>query len=240
AINILNELNAFDNSSTLHRALLLSRRKMFVNDNTKNAYVDARQKLTETLNVNYYLLFTVVGQKAIFKCVFERVWANFKHGVVPETIETVFQEFIDQLNSAITLFNDNKFYLFGKEETIITAEDSPFAEFDKIYYSFWEGILFEDKRIVYNSQGIRAFADIINFILKCIDETSSVRSRNVEEHSIRYAQQRIKRLLKKRFTRTEEQYDEIAELMIKNKKQFLLDRINAMLNKKPPEEEKAD
>ncbi len=228
---LLHEFGAFDNTSTLYKALLLSRNKMMGNGNLKASYFEARQKMTEKLNSDYYLLFTVVGQKAIFKCLFERVWKNFKHGVTPETVEAIFDGFISKLNFVLEKFQENKFYLFGKEEVLISKGDGNlFAEYDKIYYSFWEGIIYEDKRIIYNSQGVRAFADVINFIITCIEESPSIQLKNIDEHHIRFSEQRTKRLLKKRFTRSEEEYDKIAELMIKNKKQFLIDMINGILN----------
>jgi len=66
--------------------------------------------------------------------------------------------------------------------------------------------------------------------LNCIQESPSIQQKNLAEYNIRFAEQRTKRLLKKRFARTEDEYNEIAKLMIVNKKQFLLDRINGLQN----------
>lgn len=225
----IRELNGFSPESNLYRALLLSRSKTFANPNTKEAYLEAREKLIEELHPQYYLLLTVVGQKAIFKCLFERLWTNFKHGVTPQTISQVFDDFIKQFNHALNLFESHKFNLFGKEEVEISTEAETLIEYGTIYTSFWEGILFEDKRIIYNSQGVRAFADVINFVLSCIEETPSIQKKGLEDKHIRFAEARIKRLLKKRFNRTEEEYNANASLILLNKKQYLIDRINSMI-----------
>ena len=138
AIELLTELDAFNPQSTLYKSLLLSRIKTFGNSNTKAAYLDARQKMSDTLNPNYYLLLTVVGQKAIFKSIFEQIWANFKHGVTPETVSNTVNGYITKLNSALNLFDQNSFFLFGKNGIEISSESGIFADYGTIYSSFWE------------------------------------------------------------------------------------------------------
>lgn len=240
ATEMLKELEAFDINSTLYKAMLISKSRLVASSNMKDVYLDARSKMTEKLNSNYYLLFTVVGQKAIFKCLFDRVWSNFKHGVTPDTVKKVFNDFFLEFNTAIDLLNANSFNLFGKEELTISTESEQFKKYDKTYYSFWEGILFEDKRIIYNSQGVRAFSDIIVFLLEIVKDHTAINKENVGSIQIRFAQQRTKRLLKKRFTMSEEEYDEVADLMINNKKLFLLDMVKGMKSKtEKKEEEKA-
>jgi hypothetical protein len=222
----LKEINGYDQDSALYRVMLLSKNKIVADKSYRDVYIDAKQKLSESLNPAYNLLFTVVGQKAIFRCLFDRLSPQIKYGVTPGTLETSAESYIQELNGALQKLEDHNFLLFGKEEITIPVEDGhSFEVFGTIYSSFWEGILYEDKRIIYNSQGVRAFADIIDFILAAFNGNASI------DANIRFSEPRTKRLLKKRFQRQEAEYDVLAKAIMLNKKQYLIDRIiNAIIN----------
>jgi hypothetical protein len=219
---MLDGLGGNNSDSVLYHTLLSSRAKINASKSFKEVFGEARQKLGDALNPGYYLLFSVVGQKAIFKCLLERIDNSSKHGATAETLLKTAEEFIATVNGVLAKFDENGFYLFGKEDVSVEmGEDNPLDNFGSIFSSFWEGILYEDKRIVYNSQGVRAFADVLNFAINAVEGTATVIDK------IRFSEQRTKRLLKKRFTREEDDYDKLAETIMVNKKQFLIDKISS-------------
>jgi hypothetical protein len=135
------------------------------------------------------------------------------------------------------LLAEGKFYLFGKDEIDvsekITKTNKDILEYGTIATSFWEGILLEDKRVIYNSQGVRAIADVIILVLECIKQLKNDGKMNLTNHTIRYSTQRTKRLLKKRFgNRSDEEFEKMAKQILNIKKQFIIERLGEFIQSK--------
>ncbi|TKT93343.1 hypothetical protein [Dyadobacter frigoris] len=229
-IEKLDSLGAFNITSNLYKALLSKRRKILEISHLKKAYIDARQILNSELNQQYYLLYTVVGQKAVFKTFFERLNQIFKIGSTEDTVLVTQKTFVSKFNSMLLILDSNNCFLFGKDEILIDVSDE-LEEYGTLASSFWEGILFEDKRIIYNSQGVRAFADIIKLIFEVqakleskpsIDDTDY---QDLMSFSIRFSTQRTKRMLSKRFGyKTDLEWDRISNLILSEKRRYLIDQ----------------
>ncbi len=239
-IEILDKLNAFNPESNLYKALLTSRTKLASDKNLRDNYISARQQLQQQVGDKYFLFFSVVGQKGLFNIYFNRLLNEFKYGTTEDFILKLQSVYINQLNGILQLLEEDKFFLFGKEDIIIPEDLLPdkLNEYGTLSSSFWEGILFEDKRIIYNSQGVKAIADVIRLIIDCFNNAKLKKDKKVmDNYSFRYANNRTKRLLKKRFgNRSDEEYEVIAAEILKLKKDFIINKIYKLTEEKNGEE----
>ena len=224
---ILTSAGAFDALSTLHRALLLPKKRLVKIETFRTKYLETRQSLFSQLNPKYFLFFTVVGQKGLFKFFFETLFANFDHGITPEVVLEIQGQVLSDLNLITDFVDRFEAPIFGDDAFDISAAiPENLAEFGTIASDFWEGVLFEDHKIVYNSQGVRAFSDVLRFVIDSIKSPDLADGLSISEYSFRYAQARIKRLLKKRFGgRTDAEFSVIADNILHWKKVALHDYI---------------
>ena len=184
--------------------------------------------MNESVNRKYSLLFTVVGQRALFKGFFEKVLIHFQYGTSEQTILGIQQQYTASINEAISALDSASLFLFGDSVVDLTdIMDDRLLELGTISSSFWEGILFEEDRIIYNSQGVKVFSDVLNFITKCTEYAKKGSDKDdLIQYNFRFANLRTKRLLKKRFAnRSEGEYDELAAIILRKKKSFLIDKI---------------
>ena len=226
-IDIVTKLGGLDSKSDAYRALLTTKVKILKNDKLKEAFLSMRKELNSRLSDKFYLFSLVVGQKALFKVYFERLFKEFKFGVDEDFILGIQKLYLAEMNELTILFDNTNFKLFGKDDIDIgDGAGKELQEYGTVACSFWEGILFEDKRIVYNTQGVRAYADVIIFCLDSLKHLKGGSKPNFNNYTIRFSSQRTKRLLKKRFNRTEEEYNTIAKQIISSKKVYLFEQIN--------------
>ena len=192
--------------------------------------MSVRQALTSNLYPQYYLLFSVVGQKAVFKYFFERMFEEFQYGITPEAIIDLQKTCVEDLNNCLFFLHERGLNLFGNDPFDISESlDERILEFGTIAFDLWEGILYEDDRIIYNMQGVKAFCDILAFL---VDAVKAKKEDNQEfklsNYSFRFSIVRTKRLLKKRFgNRGDEEFEEIAIQIIDKKKEILWLKINS-------------
>jgi len=227
-ITWLQEQRAFDPASNLYRSLLLPNKKIRENENIRNAYVNARRTLMETVNPDYLLFYAVVGQKGLFWAFFEILDTKFVEGSDEGTVTEVQEKFVNELNELLEFMKAKQITLFGNETYALTVSNE-LDEYGTVASSFWEGILYEGDRIIYNSQGVRAFADVIKFLLKVyngLKEGESVDEYN--NYFIRFSTVRTRRLLNKNFGyRSDEEWDRLAQTILTTKKQHLIDLFKA-------------
>lgn len=215
---------AFDPTSNLYRALLLPVRKVRAEENLKNIYLTTRRELFDYVNSNYFLFYSVVGQKGLFWAFFELLDKKFVEGSDEGTVLEVQTSFIDLVNETLSFMDNKQILLFGKESFGLTVDDD-YDEYGTVASSFWEGILYENGRIIHNSQGVRAFADILFFITSIYSDLKAGRAVEANEnYSIRFSTARTRRLLVKGFGMTaNEEWDEVAKVLLANKKKYIID-----------------
>lgn len=229
--------DGFNPSNTLYKTLLSTKTKIAKSGTYKDAYVQLKTELQSVLMPQYNLFYTVVGQKALFKLFFERLFADFGYGITEDFVLKIQNSYIQEINGMLQVLSVGAFHLFGKEEIDVSESISDSArdlnEFGTIATSFWEGILLEDKRVIYNSQGVRAIADIIILVMACIKHVEIDEEIDLTRYTIRYSVQRTKRLLKKRFgNRGDDEFEEIAKRIVLVKKNFIFESIATVLDSK--------
>jgi hypothetical protein len=237
-ISIIEAKDGFNPRNVLYKTLLSPKSKIAKTFTYKDAYVALKTELlnSEIITQNN-LFYMVVGQKAIFKLFFERLFIDFAYGINEEFVLKIQKEFTKEINCMLKLLAEGKFYLFGKDEIGVTEKitmtNKDILEYGTIASSFWEGILLEDKRVIYNSQGVRAIADVIILVLECIKQLKNDGKINLTNYTIRYSTQRTKRLLKKRFgNRSDEEFEKIAKQILNIKKQFIIERLGEFIQSK--------
>lgn len=228
-IESLRNNNVFNVGSASYKAMLISKDKLRLtsNKNLRDRLFDLRKLSIDKLGSNYFLFFSVVGQKGIFNSCFTEIFANYKHGSNKQTIIDSQVRWLSKVNTALEKLNTKDITLFGNEDLNLTAyiTEEELRECGSVALNFWEGILFEDKRIVYNSQRVRAFADVLKFVTACtlVKKVSDI---VIEDYKIRYAEQRTKRLLVKRLVnKSESECQRLARLIIIRKMEILRDEI---------------
>lgn len=222
-IESLEKLGGLDSQTNLYRSLLLPVKKIRSNQNLTDAYINARRTLAEEVNPDFFLFYSVVGQKGLFHSFFEMLDDRFVEGSDADTVMVVQDEFVREMNQALTIMMEKEIKLFGKEAFTIPISGE-LEEYEKIASSFWEGILYENDRIIYNSQGVRAFADVLMFVSSLVKRIKSGQEiDSLASTSIRFSTIRTKRLLNKNFgARTDDEWERMSQAIIRNKKQYLI------------------
>lgn len=220
-IELLKEERVNDNTSVNYHLMLMHTKKILKSPTHKAAYIKLKKLLQEKLE-NLSLMYTVVGQKALFKFFFENLKAVFKQGSTPQTVEDCTRIFISSLNQTfLTILSKEKSF-FSNTVSVPIKDNEQISEYSSIACSFWEGILYENGRIIYNSQGVRAFSDVLRFLVElqaCKNEGKDFENL-VSGYQIRFAVARTKRMLVKNYG-DKTDFTEIAEQIILNKKKFL-------------------
>lgn len=227
---IIEDEGGFEPGSTLYKALISSRKKILVSKPLKDALDNIKIKLEAHCSERYFLMYTVLGQKAVFNLLFKRIFANFNKDFTEDKCIVIVEKYLSEINMALNLSIDGSRNLFGKKENLTLTEiDDELIDLGTISTSFWEGIIYEDNKIIYNSQGIQSLSSFIEYVINLcskIKENPDCTSKM----EISFHRQRIKRILKKRFdVLPESDIEEHASRIIEEKQKFIIEYIKAAL-----------
>jgi hypothetical protein len=211
-----------DHTSVNYHLMLMHTKKIAKSLPNKTAYVKLKKLLQERLS-HLSLMYTVVGQKALFKFFFENLKDTFKQGSTPKTVENCATSFIENFNATFSTILSKENDFFSNKFEIPINQTDPISDYSSISGSFWEGVLFENGRIIYNSQGVRAFSDIMRLLveLQTCKEAGGDFESIISQSQIRFAVGRTKRMLAKNFG-DKPDFTELAEKIILHKKKFLV------------------
>jgi hypothetical protein len=222
-ISSLSDKGGFDPQNNLYRSLLLPVKKIRAKENLRNAYLDARRTLSEQVNPRYFLFYSVVGQKGLFYAFFELLDQKFVEGSDVQTVVDTQTKFTDDLNDVLNFLSAKEVNLFGNDPLVV-PQSAAFEQYGTVSSSFWEGILYENDRIIYNSQGVRAFADILKLLVILNERRKGgIEMESLVSTQIRFSSIRTKRLLNKNIgVRTDEEWDAVSQLILISKKEYLI------------------
>lgn len=235
AVAIIREKGGFDSDTMLYKALLSSKSKLFYSESLKQTLGQIKQDLEGSLYPKYYILYTVLGQKSILNILFKRIFQVFSKDFTEEICISIVKSFANDINSLLESKPVDFGYLFGpKDEFVLTkfeGENEELYDLGTIAYSFWEGIIYEDNKIIYNSQGINSLSSLIEYILIVIEKKKKNQADFPAFESIAYLKYRTKRILKKRFdSMVDSDYDTYTSRIIKMKEEFMLLYIDKLVN----------
>lgn len=223
-IRLLEEYGGFDSENLVNKALISSRKTIANDQSLRDKIAEVRRLLEGQLYSKYYHIFTVLGQKVVFSLFFQQILAAYNSTSSESDILIITDGFINEMNRMFKILSLPNVKLLDKKENVIIDVDNVddyLVDLGAITSSFWDGIIYEDNKIIYNTQGIRSFSSLIHYILARIDEL--VNGRNAERPFIvSYLNARIKRHLKKKNTNLEDpQIEEYTEQIINLKYEFL-------------------
>lgn len=226
AIETIRKEGGFDVDTTLYRALLSSKGKLFYSDSLKQSLASIKNMLEENLYPRFYILYTVLGQKAVFNLLFKRIFQVFNKDFNEGTCLRIVEGFLADINALLSNNSAGGPYLFGPKDSLILTnlidEDEDLFNLGTIANSFWEGIIYEDNRIIYNSQGISSLSSFIEYLISIYNALENGK-RDYPPFEITYLKVRTKRILKKRFdSLSDTDYEVYTNRILSKKEHFIL------------------
>ncbi|WP_324755574.1 ParB N-terminal domain-containing protein [Sphingobacterium thalpophilum] len=218
---IVSDMGGFNRDSILNKVLLSSNNAIGKSQSLQDKLGEIRSLLDEQLTKKYFLIHTVLGQKAFFNILFKRIFKSFNKDFTEEKCIAIVDEFISDVNEIVNI-NINDKWIFGKKESLfIDGLEPSLLDLGKLAYYFWEGIIFDDNKIVYNSQGIQTLSSIIEYMLLVVEKIKTKNSIDNLSFEISYMRPRISRILSKTFELSETEKAFYTDSIMKVKQQFL-------------------
>lgn len=226
---VINEEGGFQYDSLINKALLSSRNKLAKSKRLRENFFSIKNVLEDQFSFRYFLILTVLGQKTIFNLFFKRIFKNFNSSFDNDKSIIIADDFLKRINGIVDINIGNNVFLFGKKETHTIAElEDELLDLGTISTSFWEGIIYEDEKIIYNTQGIASFTSFFEYVFELIDCYSKDPS-NIESipFDISFQEARTKRIIRKRFLNVydEEQIGILCDKVIAKKKEYIIEFI---------------
>lgn len=221
AYEIVDQNKGFDHTSIVCKALLSSRKNIASSKTLKDSIAKLKVEMEESLNEKFFLLFSVLGHKTLFNLFFKRIFQNFTPSYNEESIKRVVQLFLEDINTLVTKEKTAGGYIFGKKENFILNNlERGLVDLGAIASHFWEGIIYENNRIIYNSQGIKSFSSAIEYMINLNNSIKS--NEELPEFKILFMESRIKRILKKTFDYSEDEISTYTAKIIGKKEEFIV------------------
>lgn len=229
-LQIIHENKGFSSDSLLSEALLASPNKIIANKGLKDSMTDIKIRLTSNLDDKYYLIFTVLGQKSIFNNYFKRLFKSVSSDFTNEKALDITKNFISEFNELLNVCTISGNSPFGKKEAFVVDDiDEADVTFEyAIGTIFWEGIIYENNKIIYNSQGISSLSSVLDFMMFCLKKLKDGESIDEVAFDITYMRMRTQRILK-RITNIDDL--SLVDHVIENKGRFIKKYITESYNK---------
>jgi hypothetical protein len=228
-INLLKKEGTFDKQNNRYNSLILSPEKRKKNDTYLKLFQDLKTSTEENFKKEYYLIYTVLGQKAIFERYFRVLHRDLNS--MQDNIQEITSDFINELNRVfeiISLFPES---FFGENTVKIKVKDKKLGT---IVTSFWEGIIYFNKSIVYNKHGVDTLSSFIEYLIEYIGSIIEGKEMNskIAFNKINRLEGRTKRLIKKNFEEFEESdIEEQVKYIINIKQKYIESNLNEAIEK---------
>lgn len=223
-LEIIKEEQGLESSSLLNKALISSGSKLANEKILRESLHELRKKLESRLYSKYYHIFTVLGQKVIFSLLFQRILYDYNSNTSEKDVMGITDGFINEINRMLEIMSSQDVKLFDKKENVsidLEGVDDDLIDLGTITTSFWEGIIYEDGKIIYNTQGIKSLSSLIHYILVRLDEIIQG-NEQTRPFIVAYLHPRIKRILKRKFSGFDETLiARYSEEIVKTKETFL-------------------
>jgi len=229
-INSLKSKSIFNPNHVLNRAVIKSNKKMASQE--KKLFNDLKKDLIEKMDVEYYLVFTVLGQKTLFELYFKEIDRKISGQIKEDKVLEITNNFLEEYNKLFDILSYSKGYkIFGKQPIKDRIIQSSFIQkylpSDYGYHTtlFWEDIIYlNGSTIIYTSQGINSMKAIIEYMTELIRINNGKSLNDLivpNKFEIPQVKSRIKRALVKQHSLSDNVAEETAEKIIKIKKEFL-------------------
>ncbi len=218
------EEGVFNQESNYYKLIVTHPKKR--DGDGKKLISELKRKLQEKTDDEYYLILTVLGQKAIFSMFYDYLMKKMQSGVSEEKSVEASNEFLERINELFTILNFNEYKIFEKDRkpciTQAIRDKNRIDEYGKQASYFWEDIVYKDTSIIYNSQGILSLKQTLQYMLDSINllEKDNI-SLDDNIFPERYVKVRIKRRVLSEHQESEATAKTVSEDILKAKKEFL-------------------
>jgi DGQHR domain-containing protein len=216
AIDVLRANSVFDISDIRHRLIVKNPKKY--SDKEKEKIDELSSTMRSSLDEKYYLWYTVLGQKTLFRHYFKELVRHLSQNDVNEATVIEFTEkWITTINLVLEKLSKTK--LFKKDQECVLSDallkKYNISNYGLVAESFWQGIIYNEQNIVYNNQGIEGLLGVIDYAYK----TFPIRLVNNEIvfpddtvwFNISYSPTRTKNKLKQEFSGLDiSKYEEVS------------------------------
>lgn len=223
ATSILAANNGFDKDSELNEALIASPNKLGTQLNLRKKFSEIRFDLTNELNDNFQITYTVLFQKVLFSLLIQRITMHNSVDFTNDECLEVTLQFLSDINNLMKTNKEKQSHIFGPRENWFIGEvEEDLEELGTVTTSFWEGLIYENGNIIYNTQGIRTLTSVIDLFIECSKNSGGNAYVPPSLSEVPYVKPRIKRIIKKQYEVYEqEQVDDLTERVINVKDQFI-------------------
>lgn len=220
---IIKNNGGFENGTVLNSALISSPNKIGSSRALKDAIADIRVILTEKLNSNYFLTYSVLFQKVIFHNLIKKISMHNALDFSNEDCLELTKIYTSELNDLIKYCESKDYSLFSKrEEVLLDVDEEDLSEYGTIATSFWEGLIYENGNIIYNTQGIRTLSAFVEMLIVYNEARKISKSIEVTLEDVPYLKHRITRILTKQFeSDIPKQIEEKSSIIIDKKNKFI-------------------
>ena len=224
---IIAKAGGTDEATVLYNALVASRNKLKRTPSYKRALYEIRLELDKALLEDGYLIYKVLFQKALFGLYVQRLAAQIGKGINRSVIDNVTEEFLRDVNAVITRLAHGRNSLFGKKVEVDTyEEEDELSSYGNIATSLWEGIIYSNDKIIYNTFGIRSLSAILNYFILLISNADESRDNILQD--MPYVFMRTSRIVKAQYPLySDELVRETTEKILKAKNKFILSRVRS-------------
>lgn len=221
-IDIIEQKGGFGVNEILTRALISSRKKIGITGAYKKEIGDLKEVIEKELYPKYYLLYTVLGQKVLFNNLFQRILSKLTADFSEENCLTIVENYLEKLNNLFDFIDGKDVSLFVTKDSLnLTCIPNELEDLGTLVSSFWEGLIYENKNIIYNTQGIKALSHILNEFILINEARVKGEKLFFDLEKVPYLKIRINRILRKRFDYNELQIQDYTNKIIKLKSDFI-------------------
>ncbi len=172
-INALTNEGAFDKEKTISHSLTISKSKRTEDQNTQ--FEKVKKTISSSLGSDYYYLYTVLGQKALFKYYFKGLIGQIGNVVEENNCLTITEVILSEFNQMFEHIDKNSYKLFCSTD----LNNNYYVEFVKTYVtensldnrviqlerSFWNDLIIVNNQIFYKQRGIETLFNIIKSLV---------------------------------------------------------------------------
>lgn len=221
-IDLIREKGGFGDDNTLSTALISSRTKVGNTKVLRDSISELKLRLEQELHPKYFLILTVLGQKAVFNNLFKRIEMELNPDMNKETCSSVVEIYLKDINSLIEYFEQKDISLFAnKDHVTIDNVPAQIENLGNISNLFWEGVNYDNNSIIYNSQGIATLSYLISEFIRLNNCRLKGEAIDFDINEAPWVRSRIKRIIKKTFDYQDEQLEEYAQEIIDLKSEFI-------------------
>lgn len=236
-INFLNSKGVFDRSNDFNDVVIKSSENR--NSEESILFNKLKRNSEDQFQGDYFVLLTVVGQKALFSLYYDYL-SNKRGGqVTNERHLQLTEDFLSKINSMLININKTESKLFGKNE-----ENEDYLEFYRTNYSglvkkypglsktFWSEVLYYGGNIKYNSIGVSSIKKVLDYCIACNSITTVEEIDRMEPLSLGHSKQRFKTTLRSDYDLEENQAEKVAEQFIEVKQEYIRYTFKKILEEK--------